>query len=185
MPPSVNNIPETRFETVATLFFSFALPTDAFVDPEGIPLAITILAAPGKTLPNFLEFSASTLTVSGKTTKKNLGDYEFVIRATDNNAQSVDVTISLTVKFISEQQHTVTKQTLPPHVPKTFSFNNTFLTHFYYLVFKATSLNAKITAGILGRIYHYQRCFVKYTIKPKILTISVKITFFFIIILSR
>ena len=72
------------------------------MDPEGIPLAITILAAPGKTLPNFLEFSASTLTLSGKTTKKNLGDYEFLIRATDNNAQSVDVTISLTVKFISE-----------------------------------------------------------------------------------
>ena len=40
LPPSVNNIPETRFETVATLFFSFALPTDAFVDPEGIPFSL-------------------------------------------------------------------------------------------------------------------------------------------------
>ena len=95
LPPSINNIPETRFEMIVFMFFSFEFPMDAFVDPEGLPLTIEIVPPLAKTLPQFMRFNADNNTLYGVTTYADIGEYKFILQGTDTNGQSVEVTMLL------------------------------------------------------------------------------------------
>ena len=70
--------------------FSYAIPSDAFSDPDGDALTLTAV-----TLPSWLSFNGSTL--SGTPQVSHIGGHEVTIQATDPSLQSVSLTFRILV----------------------------------------------------------------------------------------
>ena len=88
-PPTVANpIPDQY--TLAGEYYSYAFPTNTFLDPEGATLSYTATKSDGSALPTWLSFNASTRTFSGTPTgTAMMQSWTIRVTATDNQGQSV------------------------------------------------------------------------------------------------
>jgi large repetitive protein len=88
-PPTVANpIPDQY--TMAGEYYSYAFPTNTFLDPEGATLSYTATKSDGSALPTWLSFNASTRTFSGTPTgTAMMQSWTIRVTATDNQGQSV------------------------------------------------------------------------------------------------
>lgn len=78
--------------------FTFALPTDAFVDGDlGDRLSYSATLADGSALPAWLQLDAATGTFSGTPGNDNVGSLEIRVKANDLVGASVSQSFSLTV----------------------------------------------------------------------------------------
>ncbi|PWB41330.1 MAG: hypothetical protein C3F19_06735 [Rhodocyclales bacterium] len=65
--------------------FAYVVPADAFVDPEGGPLAYGAMLADGSALPSWLAFDPTTRTFTGTPENADVGPLDVVVRAADEH----------------------------------------------------------------------------------------------------
>jgi Ca2+-binding RTX toxin-like protein len=86
---------QTTLEDAA---FSWTVPANAFVDPEGQTLSFAATTGDGQALPSWLQFDAATGTFTGTPTNDNVGTLSLQITATDPAGLSVAQTFNLVVQ---------------------------------------------------------------------------------------
>ena len=74
---------EDIFVIVFSLF-DHAILADIFVDPEGLPLTLTIKSNKG-VIPEFLDIASQEMRVKGFATNKDIGKHELIASVADNN----------------------------------------------------------------------------------------------------
>lgn len=83
--------------------FSFRIPGDTFTDIDtGDQLAYSATLANGDPLPDWLQFDASTSTLSGIPGNKNVGDIGVKVTATDLAGAAVENTFNMTVTNVND-----------------------------------------------------------------------------------
>jgi hypothetical protein len=93
----VNDAPEvaspltTQITNVSTAF-SYTLPRDTFVDPDGDALAYSV-----DSLPSWLSFDATTRTFSGTTPANSAGQVTVRVTATDLLGAAVETSLKLSI----------------------------------------------------------------------------------------
>jgi len=83
--------------------FTFALPADAFSDPDaGDELAYAATLDDGSALPGWLTFDAQTQTFSGTPLQADVGGIDVKVTATDGGGLSAEDTFTLTVANVND-----------------------------------------------------------------------------------
>ncbi|MFA6823563.1 MAG: putative Ig domain-containing protein, partial [Geobacter sp.] len=78
--------------------FSFKLPADAFLDPEGLPMTYRVSGADNTALPSWINFNPITRTFSGTPGNDQVGNHEVVVTAYDDLGATVSRTLVFTVQ---------------------------------------------------------------------------------------
>lgn len=92
--------------------FSFAVPADAFVDPDtGDTLTYSATLADGSALPTWLTFDATTQTFSGVPTNWDVGSLNLTVTATDSSGLTSSDTLVLDVLNVNDAPTVVTPLT--------------------------------------------------------------------------
>ena len=79
--------------------FTFALPEDTFVDPQGDSLVLTATLADGSALPSWLSFSSP---FSGTPDDADIGTISIVVTATDSGGMSTSTNFQLSVLNVND-----------------------------------------------------------------------------------
>ena len=82
--------------------FSFAIPANTFVDPEGETLSFTATQANGDPLPAWLQFDAATGTFTGTPGNADVGTLAVKVTASDSLGQSTSQTFNLNVENVND-----------------------------------------------------------------------------------
>lgn len=89
------SIDQTVAEDVA---FSFKLPDNAFIDPEGLPMTYRVSGPDNTPLPSWISFNPITRTFSGTPGNNEVGTHELVMTAYDDLGASSSRSFFITVQ---------------------------------------------------------------------------------------
>jgi len=82
--------------------FSFKLPTDAFVDPEGLPMTYRVSGPDNTALPSWISFNPITRTFSGTPDNNAVGVQELVVTAYDDLGVATSRSFFITVQNVND-----------------------------------------------------------------------------------
>ena len=83
--------------------FSYTIPEDAFIDEDvGDQLSLTLTAADGSPLPDWLTFDVASGTLSGVPTNADVGDLSLQLIATDNAGEQAVQTLQLNIQNVND-----------------------------------------------------------------------------------
>ena len=99
----ISLVSSSAFESFEDELFSIVIPTNAwFSDVDDSVLQLSLTRSDGQQIPTWLTFDPVTGRLSGLPNNDHVGDYEFVVQATDASRAFATVTFTLTILNVND-----------------------------------------------------------------------------------
>lgn len=99
----ISLVSSPAFESFEDEFFSLVIPTNAwFSDVDDAILQLSLTRTNGLQIPSWLTFDSVAGRLSGLPTNDHVGNYEFVVQATDSSKASATVTFTLSILNVND-----------------------------------------------------------------------------------